>query len=46
VVKTFRDIRLKGIEEKLRVSLVMFFVRYVSAWERIRLMIGGVSIRE
>ncbi|MEQ8998157.1 MAG: glycosyltransferase family A protein [Coleofasciculus sp. B1-GNL1-01] len=46
VVKTFRDIRLKGIEEKLRVSLVMFFVRYVSAWERIRLMIGGASIRE
>ncbi|MBD0336290.1 MAG: glycosyltransferase family 2 protein [Cyanobacteria bacterium Co-bin13] len=42
----FRDLRLNGVEEKLKVSLVMFFVRYVSAWERIRLMLGGTSIRE
>ena len=45
-IKVFRDLRLNSIGEKLRVSFVMFFIRYVSAWERIRLMLGGVSIRE
>jgi glycosyltransferase involved in cell wall biosynthesis len=42
----FRDPRLKGTAEKLTVSLVMFVVRYVSAWERVRLMLGGASVRE
>lgn len=46
IVSTFRDSRLKGLSEKTRVAFVMFFVRYVSAWERLRLMLGGVSIRE
>lgn len=46
IIKVFKDFRLNGIREKLRVSFVMLFIRYVSAWERIRLMLGGVSIRE
>lgn len=45
-IKVFKDFRLNGIREKLRVTFVMLFIRYVSAWERIRLMLGGVSIRE
>ena len=40
------DSRLKGLEQKIQVSLVMLFVRYVSAWEIIRLKLGGVSVRE
>lgn len=39
------DSRLKGVEQKIKVSLVMFFVRYVSAWEKIRLKAGKVSVR-
>jgi glycosyltransferase involved in cell wall biosynthesis len=46
IIKVFKDFQLNGIGEKLRVSFVMLFIRYVSAWERIRLMLGGVSIRE
>lgn len=42
----FLDSRLKGFDQKLRVSLVMFFIRYVSAWEKLRLKFGGVSARE
>jgi glycosyltransferase involved in cell wall biosynthesis len=42
---TFSDSRLKGFQQKLNVSLVMFFVRYVTAWELIRLKLGGTSSR-
>lgn len=42
----FLDSRLKSFDQKLRVSLVMFFIRYVSAWEKLRLKFGGVSARE
>lgn len=42
----FVDSRLKGFEPKLKVSLIMFLIRYVSAWEKIRLKLGGVSARE
>lgn len=45
VFNVFRDSSLKGIEQKIKVSGVMFFVRYVSAWEIIRLKLGGVSAR-
>lgn len=43
---TFLDPRLKTIEQKAKVSLVMFFVRYVTAWEKLRLKAGRVSARE
>ncbi|WP_250125297.1 glycosyltransferase [Chroococcidiopsis sp. CCMEE 29] len=45
VVNTIRDSRLKGVEQKIKVSLVMFFVRYISAWEMIRLKFGGETAR-
>ena len=41
----FLDSRLKSFDQKVRVSLVMFFIRYVSAWEKLRLKFGGVSVR-
>lgn len=46
VVRTLFDSRLKGIAPKLQVSAVIVFVRYVSAWELLRLKFGGVSTRE
>lgn len=39
------DFRLKRFEQKVKVSYVMFFVRYISAWEIIRLRLGGESSR-
>lgn len=45
VVNTIRDSRLKGVEQKIKVALVMFFVRYISAWEMIRLKFGGETAR-
>ncbi|MBE9178311.1 glycosyltransferase family 2 protein [Oculatella sp. LEGE 06141] len=45
-VHTFRNEQLKGVDQKLKVAMVMFFVRYVSAWEKLRLKLGGVSARE
>ncbi len=42
---TFRDRRLLGLRQKLAVSLVMFFVRYVTAWELLRLKLGGTPER-
>lgn len=42
----FLDPRLKGFEQKFKVSLVMFYIRYVSACEKFRLKFGGVSARE
>lgn len=46
VFNTFFDARLPKNEQKIKVSLVMFFVRYVTAWEKLRLKAGGVSARE
>ncbi|MGB3405701.1 MAG: glycosyltransferase family A protein [Microcoleaceae cyanobacterium] len=46
VINTFLDQRLKSLSDKLKVSLVMFFVRYISAWEIIKLRFGGFSARE
>ncbi|MBD1804923.1 glycosyltransferase [Microcoleus sp. FACHB-SPT15] len=42
----FLDSRLKGVQQKLKVSLVLIFIRYVSAWEKLKLKFGGVSARE
>jgi glycosyltransferase involved in cell wall biosynthesis len=42
----FSDSRLKGFQQKLKVSLVLMFIRYVSAWEKLKLKFGGVSARE
>ncbi|MEQ9355987.1 glycosyltransferase [Coleofasciculus chthonoplastes] len=42
----FRDPIIKNWNHKFKISLVMFFVRYVSAWELMRLKLGGVSERE
>lgn len=45
VVNTFRNDQLKSIWQKLQVSSVMVLVRYISAWETLRLKLGGSSIR-
>jgi glycosyltransferase involved in cell wall biosynthesis len=44
-IATWRDNRLKGWGQKLQVALVMVLVRYISAWEVLRLQLGGVSSR-
>lgn len=46
MVTVFRNPSLKKLHHKFKVSLVMFFIRYVSAWELIRLKFGSVSARE
>ncbi|MEB3281462.1 MAG: glycosyltransferase family 2 protein [Lyngbya sp.] len=46
VINAFLDERLTSLKHKCQVSLAMFFVRYVSAWEVIRLRFGGLSARE
>ncbi|WP_413160846.1 glycosyltransferase [Capilliphycus salinus ALCB114379] len=46
VINTFLDERLTSFKHKCQVSLAMFFVRYVSAWEVLRLRFGGLSARE
>jgi glycosyltransferase involved in cell wall biosynthesis len=46
VFNAFRDSRLQGLNQKMQVSLIMFFVRYVSAWELCRLQLGAASARE
>ena len=45
VFNTFKDNRLENINSKIQVCWVMFCVRYISAWEIIRLKLGGVSAR-
>ncbi len=45
VLNAFSNADLSGIGQKLKVSLVMVMVRYVSAWETLRLKLGGVSSR-
>lgn len=46
VINVFVNSPLQGIKQKIQVSAVMFFVRYVSAGELIRLKLGGVSTRD
>lgn len=46
VFNAFRDSRLQGLNQKIQVSLIMFYVRYVSAWELCRLQLGATSARE
>lgn len=45
VLNTFRSSNLERWQYKLKASLVIFYVRYVSAWEKTRLKLGGVSER-
>ncbi|WP_035987798.1 glycosyltransferase [Leptolyngbya sp. KIOST-1] len=45
VVNAFGDGRLKNLNQKLKVSLVMVMVRYISAWEVVRLKLGRTSSR-
>ncbi|MGG6240601.1 glycosyltransferase [Nodosilinea sp. AN01ver1] len=45
VVNVFGDGRLKSLDQKLKVSSVMVMVRYISAWETLRLKFGGASSR-
>lgn len=45
VVNAFQDSRLQSFEEKIKVSVTMCFVRYVSAWELTRLKLGGTANR-
>lgn len=46
VMNTFQDSRLQRIDQKVKVSFVMFFVRYITAWEKFRLKAGAISARE
>jgi RsiW-degrading membrane proteinase PrsW (M82 family) len=46
VWNTFLDPNLKNLQQKIQVALVMFFIRYVTAWELCRLKSGGISARE
>lgn len=44
-LRLVRDNRLNRTSERLRVLPVVFFVRYVQAFERLRLRLGGASRR-
>ncbi|MCG8367523.1 MAG: glycosyltransferase [Pseudanabaenales cyanobacterium] len=44
-INTLLDARLNGMGQKLKVSLMMVLARYISAWETLRLKLGGVSNR-
>ncbi|NJM17451.1 MAG: glycosyltransferase [Richelia sp. RM2_1_2] len=44
-INAFQDSRLQSFEQKIKVSLTMCFVRYVSAWELTRLKLGGTANR-
>ncbi len=46
VFSAFIDTRLNKLEDKIKVSLVMFFVRYIYAKEIIMLKLGNISARE
>jgi glycosyltransferase involved in cell wall biosynthesis len=46
VRRVFFHSPLPGLKQKLQVSAVMVFVRYVSAGELIRLKLGGTSMRD
>lgn len=40
VARVFREREIGGVNQKINVSLIMFFVRYLTAWELIRLKFG------
>lgn len=44
-LNTFLDARLNGMEQKFKVCLMMFLVRYISAWETLQIKLGRVSSR-
>ncbi|MGB3295624.1 MAG: glycosyltransferase family 2 protein [Phormidesmis sp.] len=44
-MSSFKDARLTGFKQKATVSLVLCWVRYVSAVEKVRLKFGGVPHR-
>jgi glycosyltransferase involved in cell wall biosynthesis len=46
MINTLLDARLTGLGPKLQVSWIMVLVRYVSAWETLRLKLGGLSVRK
>lgn len=45
-LSTFADKRLTGIKEKIIVSMIFWWLRYISALEKLRLLFGGKSARE
>lgn len=45
-VTTFKNPNVKGLSQKTKVSLMLWIIRYINAWEKIRLKFGGVSIRD
>ena len=45
-ISAFKDSRLVGPREKLTVPLVLVWVRYISAIEKVRLKLGGIPYRE
>ncbi len=45
-ITTFKNPDVKGFIQKTKVSLMLLIIRYVTAWEKIRLKFGGVSLRE
>lgn len=44
-INTFKNSQLKHWRDRAIVSLVFFYVRYLSAWEKMRINLGGISIR-
>jgi glycosyltransferase involved in cell wall biosynthesis len=45
IMTAWKSPRLKSLSDKLKVSLVIIFVRYTSAWAKIRLQTGAISSR-
>lgn len=45
IVNTFNNPDLKSWTYKLKISSIIFYVRYISAWEKTRLKLGGTSNR-
>jgi len=45
-ITTFKNPDVKGFIQKTKVSLMLLIIRYINAWEKIRLKFGGVSLRE
>ena len=43
--EVFFDVKIKGFKQKFKIYLLTFIVRYIRALEKIRLKLGGVSIR-
>jgi hypothetical protein len=45
VGRIWNESRISGLASKLRVLAVVVFVRYLTAWERMRLLLGSESSR-